>query len=53
MLRNLEDKLREDNEFLNRKINDIIEISNDDKLIEDALALTSLVNKFVICVIKK
>lgn len=53
ILKELEQKLREDHEFLNKKINDIIETNLDPKLISDLFDLASIGQKFVDFVIQK
>lgn len=53
IIEEIEINLRKDNEYINRRINDIFETSNDDKLILDMLDLAELVNKYVGIIIKK
>lgn len=53
VVKELEAKLRQDNEFLNKKINDIIETNPDPKVISDLFELAALGMRFVDDVILK
>lgn len=46
-------KIREDNEFINKKVSSMIEMNSDPKLVEDLMSLAELVNKYIEYVVKK
>ena len=53
MITNLELNLKEDNDFLQKKMDDVLETLVDPKLLEEAFSLFELINVYVEFVVRK